>query len=113
MCGLVVCVLINVLTFIGIIYYTMVYQSVPWRAAKKSDFNYQQYCLKTNHEGFGFPPLDKLGDAQSLMYQLLDPNPSTRPLIQDILRNPWVQDIECCLKLEHGKGHLVSVEHSH
>ncbi len=92
----------------------MIYNTVPWRLAKNSDHLYHTYMQRRHPEGFGFPSFDRLPEGpRKTLYRMLDPNPATRASIKDILSDNWVQSIECCLRIDHGKGHLVSVDHEH
>lgn len=80
----------------GIVYYVMVYASVPWRAARLSDSYYKHY-LACN--GKGFWPIDKLAPgARSLIYAILEPDPAQRPQIEQVMANDWlVNTLYCCL----------------
>ncbi|KAF9170027.1 serine/threonine-protein kinase HAL4/sat4 [Mortierella sp. AD011] len=84
----------------GIVYYCMVYQGIPFRAATAQDPNYQHFLdmrAVNNYE-----PLEKLPfGARNLMKKILDPNPETRITIEGILEDEWFKNIETCI---HGEN---------
>ncbi|KAI8799830.1 kinase-like domain-containing protein [Cladochytrium replicatum] len=90
----------------GIILYTMLYMSVPWGCSRETDTQFQIYVAKRRHPGLGcahgFQPVDRITPAtRNLLYRCLDPNPETRPAVDDIITDAWIESIECCTK---GKG---------
>lgn len=84
----------------GIVYYCMVYQGIPFRAATAQDPNYQHFLemrAVNNYE-----PFEKLSvGCRDLMKRILDPNPETRITIDQILENEWFKSIETCV---HGQN---------
>ncbi|KAF9993276.1 serine/threonine-protein kinase HAL4/sat4, partial [Entomortierella chlamydospora] len=84
----------------GIVYYCMVYQGIPFRAATAQDPNYQHFLdmrAVNNYE-----PLERLPfGARNLMKKILDPNPETRITIEGILEDEWFKNIETCI---HGEN---------
>ncbi|TPX78252.1 hypothetical protein CcCBS67573_g00462 [Chytriomyces confervae] len=68
----------------GIIYYVMLYNSIPWKSASPSDSRYKHY---QEHRG-NFWPIDRLAQAKRrLMYRLLDPDPTQRvPMKEENLK---------------------------
>ncbi|KAF9371742.1 serine/threonine-protein kinase HAL4/sat4 [Podila verticillata] len=65
----------------GIVYYCMVYQGIPFRAATAQDPNYQHFLdMRTvgNYEPFERLPFG----SRNLMKKILDPNPETRITIE-------------------------------
>ncbi len=102
------------LLFPGIIYYTMLCGSVPWRLAKQSDPAYHSYSARVRPDGSGCPTFDKLDEGpRKIIYGTLCPSPSKRVVVQDLLKSHCVSSMSCCIKIEHGKGHLHPVNHTH
>ncbi|TPX32597.1 hypothetical protein SmJEL517_g04330 [Synchytrium microbalum] len=98
---------------IGIIYYTMIYNSVPWRASKQGDTHYQCY-LSRRHPGppaHGFIPFDRQPPGtRDMLYRLLDPSADQRISITEIMNDPWFMKIESC-KLATKDTHVVGHHH--
>lgn len=91
----------------GIVYYSMVYQGIPFRIATEDDFNYQNYLA--GRSTVSYQPFERLPKgARELIYRILDPNPETRCTIEDILEDEWFKSIEVC---QNGKG--VERDHVH
>lgn len=87
---------------IGIIYYVMIYHSVPWKQAVKSDPHYRYY-LQNRCKNFW--PIDRMAPGpRKLMYQLLDPDPVKRYSIAQILDDDWVKSIEYCCHWKEADG---------
>ncbi|KAF9921414.1 serine/threonine-protein kinase HAL4/sat4 [Linnemannia zychae] len=88
----------------GIVYYCMVYQGIPFRAATAQDPNYQHF-LSTNATN-SYEPFEKLPiGARNLMKKILDPNPETRITIEGIMENEWFKNIETCVHGENMDPH--------
>ncbi|KAJ3339597.1 serine/threonine-protein kinase HAL4/sat4 [Gonapodya sp. JEL0774] len=78
----------------GVIYYTLLYNSVPWQKASKSDPHYKYFL---SHRNGQFWPIDRLPPGQrKLVNRILDPNPLTRIKMEQILANEWFQSIPFC-----------------
>jgi len=100
----------------GIIYYTMMFSSVPWRAAKKSDPYFEHYlkCLRHNSSSSSssssharFPLFDRYPPlVRDLIYKMLDPDPNTRYSIEDVLQDPWFVSVDYCTEREPSTTHL-------
>ncbi|KAF9115938.1 serine/threonine-protein kinase HAL4/sat4 [Mortierella sp. AM989] len=88
----------------GIVYYCMIYQGIPFRAATAQDPNYQHFldtCAVNSYE-----PLEKLPfGARNLMKKILDPNPETRITIEGVLEDEWFKSIETCIHGENQDPH--------
>ncbi|KAI8814755.1 kinase-like domain-containing protein [Cladochytrium replicatum] len=87
----------------GIILYAMLYMNVPWGSSRETDTQYQIYVAKRRPPGLGtangFPPFDRiLPVTRNVLYRCLEPNPDTRPTVDDILADAWIESIECCTK---------------
>ncbi|GJJ71123.1 hypothetical protein EMPS_03473 [Entomortierella parvispora] len=88
----------------GIVYYCMVYQGIPFRAAMSQDLNYKHFLemrAVNNYEPFEKLPLG----CRTLMKKILDPNPKTRITIEQIKEDPWFKSIETCLHGENQDPH--------
>ncbi|KAI8915213.1 kinase-like domain-containing protein [Powellomyces hirtus] len=78
---------------IGIIYYVMVYNSIPWKAATPSDPRYKHFLENQGH----FWPLDKMQPGpRKLMYRILDPNPATRITMKEVEEDEWFKSLKAC-----------------
>ncbi|KAF9431890.1 serine/threonine-protein kinase HAL4/sat4 [Entomortierella beljakovae] len=94
----------------GIVYYCMVYQGIPFRAATPQDPNYQHFLDMRSVNSY--EPIEKLPfGARNLMKKILDPNPETRITIDDILEDEWFKNIETCIHGENQDPHR-HFEHS-
>ncbi|KAF9157463.1 serine/threonine-protein kinase HAL4/sat4, partial [Actinomortierella ambigua] len=88
----------------GIVYYCMVYQGIPFRAASLQDPNYQHYLEMRGHNAY--EPLEKLPlGCRQLMKRILDPNPETRATMEEIQNDPWFKSIDCCVRGENLEPH--------
>ncbi|KAJ3209804.1 serine/threonine-protein kinase HAL4/sat4 [Dinochytrium kinnereticum] len=78
----------------GIIYYVMLYNSIPWKAASASDARFKHYV---EHHG-AFWPLDRLPPGpRAAMYRILEPNPAKRMTMSQLFENEWFKGVEMCL----------------
>lgn len=88
----------------GIVYYCMVYQGIPFRAAVAQDPNYQLFIDMRSVNNY--EPLEKLPiGCRKLMKRILDPNPETRITMEEILEDEWFKSIETCLHGENQDPH--------
>ncbi|KAI1294063.1 serine/threonine-protein kinase HAL4/sat4 [Mortierella claussenii] len=88
----------------GIVYYCMVYQGIPFRAATPQDPNYQHFLemrAVNNYEPFEKLPLG----ARNLMKKILEPNAEARITIEEILEDEWFKSIETCIHGENQDPH--------
>ncbi|KAJ3054318.1 serine/threonine-protein kinase HAL4/sat4 [Rhizophlyctis rosea] len=89
----------------GIIYYVMVYNSIPWKAAVGGDVRFKHFL---EHKG-NFWPLDRLPSGpKRLMYRILDPDPATRIKVPEILEDEWIKEVRSC-----DAGNEATVGHKH
>ncbi|KAJ3298702.1 serine/threonine-protein kinase HAL4/sat4 [Rhizoclosmatium sp. JEL0117] len=78
---------------IGIIYYVMIYNSIPWLAAKPTDQRFKYY---TEHFG-NFGPIDRLlPHKRKILYRMLHPSTVTRISMKELLSCEWVEGIRSC-----------------
>lgn len=85
----------------GIVYYCLHFQELPWRVAQQSDQLYAAYtaACATSSTASSFPAtINNLSPraCRSLLRKMLDPDPKTRCVIQDVVAHAWVQGIEVC-----------------
>ena len=82
---------------IGVIYWVMCFNSLPWSSAQMKDQHYKYYF---DHYR-AFAPLNtKVGilpQVKELMYGMLDPNPDTRVSIKGIRETEWFKSLIPCV----------------
>ncbi|KAJ3115038.1 serine/threonine-protein kinase HAL4/sat4 [Phlyctochytrium bullatum] len=79
---------------IGIIYYVMLYNSIPWKSAQVTDARFKHYVDHLNN----FWPLDRLPPGpRAAMYKILEPNPEKRMTLDQLFENEWFKSIHVCL----------------
>ncbi|KAK3817217.1 MAG: kinase-like domain-containing protein [Benniella sp.] len=91
----------------GIVYYCMVYQGIPFRAATAQDPNFQHFLemrAVNNYEPFEKLPVG----CRQLMKRILDPNPETRITVDQILEDEWFKSIETCVHGQNQNPHRHS-----
>lgn len=79
---------------IGIIYYAMIFHCVPWEMAHPKNPNYKQFL----EDGFdNFEPFNRLPvKPRSLLKRILEPEPSKRATIEEIMSDEWFKNIRTC-----------------
>ncbi|KAG0197495.1 serine/threonine-protein kinase HAL4/sat4 [Mortierella sp. GBA30] len=88
----------------GIVYYCMVYQGIPFRAATPQDPNYQHFLDMRAVNSY--EPFEKLPfGSRNLIKKILDPNPETRITVEGILEDEWFKTIETCIHGENQDPH--------
>ncbi|KAJ3413253.1 serine/threonine-protein kinase HAL4/sat4 [Chytridiales sp. JEL 0842] len=82
----------------GIIYYAMLLNSVPWRAARLKDSHYQEYLSNRRPQtSSGYIAFDRLPPGpRGLMYKILEPDAYMRPTVQMLLNDEFVGACEVC-----------------
>ncbi|KAI9510636.1 Pkinase-domain-containing protein [Russula earlei] len=85
---------------VGIVYYCLHFQELPWRAAQASDSLYSAYASAcANPQQSATPPtINNLNprSCRPLIRRMLEPDPKQRALIEECISHPWVQTIEVC-----------------
>jgi protein-serine/threonine kinase len=85
---------------VGIVYYCLHFQELPWRVAQASDGLYAAYASAcANPQQSATPPtINNLNprSCRSLIRRMLEPNPKQRALIDECISHSWVQTIEVC-----------------
>ncbi|KAI8622022.1 kinase-like domain-containing protein, partial [Chytriomyces sp. MP71] len=93
----------------GVIYYAMIYRSTPWNSAKNSDARYRVFAENREDYWTTFRMVPPASEVREVLYRILEPNPTKRAHVHEILEDPFIQGIECC---ESGiPTHMVA--HSH
>jgi len=105
---------------VGIVYYCLHFEELPWRAAQASDGLYAAYASAcANPQQSATPPtINNLNprSCRSLIRRMLEPDPKQRALIDECISHSWVQTIEVCHivpkpshKHSYAEGHARSV----
>ncbi|EMD41400.1 hypothetical protein CERSUDRAFT_42349 [Gelatoporia subvermispora B] len=84
----------------GVVYYCLHFQELPWTVAQQSDNLYAAYasaCQATNPSACP-PTINNLSPraCRPVIRRMLEPNPKSRALIDELIAHPWVQGIEVC-----------------
>jgi serine/threonine protein kinase len=75
----------------------MCQKTVPWALAKSSDPHYSVYIQKRHDEGYGFSQFDRLPQGpKSIIYQIMHPDPEKRWNTEELLKQPYMNNIEFC-----------------
>ena len=100
---------------IGIVYYCLHFQELPWRAAQPSNdplySSYAQACANPNPTVSSCPPtINNLNPraCRSLIRKMLEPDPRHRYTIEDVIGHAWIQGIEVCHETTNAKHVHVS-----
>jgi protein-serine/threonine kinase len=104
---------------IGVVYYCLHFEELPWRVAQASDALYAAYASAcANPQQSATPPtINNLNPrpCRTLIRRMLEPDPKQRALIDECISHPWVQSIEVChvvSKPSHKHGYAESVAQS-
>jgi protein-serine/threonine kinase len=91
----------------GIVYYCLHFQELPWRAAQPAtDPLYQAYataCANPSLAVSSCPStINNLSPrgCRSLIRKMLEPDPSLRSTIEEVMAHAWVKGIEVCIGSE-------------
>ncbi|PVV02522.1 hypothetical protein BB560_003021 [Smittium megazygosporum] len=99
---------------VGIMYVCMMLLKFPWRFAKKdSDTNFASYVNnwpKGHDKLFAQMPAIRNETGDKLIRNLLNPDPSLRPSLADLLKSDWAQNIEICRPSKSAKRHSHNLE---
>lgn len=99
----------------GVVYYCLHFQEMPWRVAQTSDSLYAAYvnaCNSSNQAIAATPPtVANLSPKQCrpLIRAMLEPNPKSRWMTEQIMAHPWMQSIEVCHSMEKPKHVHVNI----
>ncbi|KAJ3155807.1 serine/threonine-protein kinase HAL4/sat4 [Geranomyces variabilis] len=96
----------------GIILYTMLQASIPWRVAKTLDPHYAKYAAfaaaNTGARMIGYAPFDRLQPPgpRVIMYKMMVVDPAGRATADEVLADGWLAAVEYCklgeAKHKHG-----------
>jgi protein-serine/threonine kinase len=79
----------------AIVFHCMLFDGIPWRIAKKDESNYNLFLRTRETQSYDtFKTLSP--ECKSLLYRMLDVNPSTRITMADILDDPYFKSIQTC-----------------
>ncbi|KAJ2707755.1 hypothetical protein FB645_000528 [Coemansia sp. IMI 203386] len=80
----------------AIVYYTMVYNGIPWRIAKDEDTNYARFidAMRNGRDYEGFRRFDP--KTRRLIQRMLNPDPQLRPTMDEVLQSDVMQRIVVC-----------------
>jgi len=99
----------------GIVYYCLHFQELPWRAAQPAtDQLYSAYvaaCASPHQAVASCPPtINNLNPraCRSLIRKMLEPDPTHRLTIEEVMAHTWIQSIEVCHELPEPKHVHVS-----
>ncbi|KZV77546.1 Pkinase-domain-containing protein [Peniophora sp. CONT] len=85
---------------IGVVYYCLHFQELPWRVAQLSDPLYQAYVSAcANPAQTACPPtINHLSprSCRPLIRRMLEPDPKKRALIDECLQHAWTKEIVMC-----------------
>ncbi|RKO97130.1 hypothetical protein CXG81DRAFT_13284 [Caulochytrium protostelioides] len=77
----------------GIIYYVMMHNAIPWKAANVNDGRFKHF---TEHR-YHFWPIDKLPPGpRTMLWKMLEINPAKRITIDAMFKDAWFSDIAVC-----------------
>ncbi|KAJ1642985.1 hypothetical protein LPJ64_005198 [Coemansia asiatica] len=80
----------------AIVYYTMVYNGIPWRIAKEEDANYARFldAMRNGRDYEGFRRFDP--KTRRLIQRMLHPDAQQRPTMDEVLQSDVMQRIVVC-----------------
>ncbi|KAJ1762060.1 hypothetical protein LPJ77_001675 [Coemansia sp. RSA 2523] len=80
----------------AVVFYTMVYNGIPWRAAKEDDTNYARYleAVRAGRDYEGFRRID--ARSRRLIQRMLNPDPAARPTMDEVLESDVMRRICVC-----------------
>lgn len=100
---------------VGIVYYCLHFQELPWRAAQPaSDQLYAAYasaCANPSTSVSMCPPtINNLNPraCRGLIRKMLEPDPRHRSTIEEVVNHAWVKSIEICHEVSQPKHVHVS-----
>jgi len=76
----------------AIIYFAMVFHTIPWQVAQLTDENYKKYVLGGPKS---FEPFKRLSyGARNLLKRMLEPDPPKRATLHEIMQDEWFTSIQ-------------------
>ncbi|SCV73660.1 BQ2448_6090 [Microbotryum intermedium] len=85
----------------AVVFYCMHFQELPWRVAKPSDPSFGPYMQMYGGQSTP-PPLSNLvpRECRNIIRRMLDPDPKTRATTDQIISDPWFDQIKVIPPLE-------------
>ncbi|KAK7222669.1 hypothetical protein V2G26_010672 [Clonostachys chloroleuca] len=85
----------------GIIYMAMATGKLLWNIAQKDEDSIYTKYLEDRRGEDGFAPIESLPQehCRNVLYCILDPRPSRRITVSQLLRSPWVRGIQVCCEV--------------
>ena len=96
----------------GIVYYCLHFQELPWRVAQMSEQLYASYVHATQSKNPSTAECPETINNLSpracrpLLRRMLEPRPEKRILIEETMKDSWIQEIEVCI-------HVAKPTHIH
>ncbi|KAI9317632.1 kinase-like domain-containing protein [Dichotomocladium elegans] len=90
----------------AIVFICMTIRRFPWRIPRPSqDQSYKNFISRSTH---GAERLFKLlpRESRNIFSHILEPDPSKRASLNDILADPWVTNIHACTPQSHHTDHM-------
>lgn len=93
----------------GIVYYCLHFQELPWRVAQLSEPLFATYVASTqskNPSEADCPAtINNLSPraCRPLLRRMLEPKPEKRILIEEVMKDAWIQGIEVCILVDKPK----------
>ncbi|KAI9208356.1 kinase-like domain-containing protein [Polychytrium aggregatum] len=87
----------------GIIFYIMVNNAIPWRSAEETDARFKYYL---DHRS-SFWPFEQLAPGpRKVIYGMLDPSPLTRFSLDKLIADEWIQTLQYCTPERQSSNHV-------
>ncbi|KAJ3023437.1 serine/threonine-protein kinase HAL4/sat4 [Thoreauomyces humboldtii] len=85
----------------GIILFTLLQATIPWSAARPTDPNYAKYSAFRTASSptvtHGYGPFDRAAPGpRTLIYKMLDPDPTKRWSADELAAEPWFVAVQAC-----------------
>lgn len=106
---------------VGVVYYCLLFQELPWRVAQTSDPLFAAYATACTAAPFSAPPagapapsgrdtgpgptfpttINNISprSARPLLRRILEPNPKLRCTIEEVIAHAWLETIEICTEV--------------
>jgi protein-serine/threonine kinase len=85
---------------VGVVYYCLHFQELPWRVAQSADPLYAAYASAcANPTQTACPPtINNLSprSCRPLIRRMLEPDPRRRALVEECMDHAWTRDIVVC-----------------
>jgi len=97
---------------VGVVYYCLLFQELPWRVAQCSDSFFAAYKSACESSPWKGPPaaapltfpttISNLTPraARPLLRRILEPDPKLRCTIEEVMDHPWMKTVQVCTEVE-------------